>query len=159
MVVLLWLTICIFLSLLCPNPAWASDEETTALRLARGEWAYEVRGADDYDVNPEGRFPRGERGYAYLVVEGFELGREDSYYFLRINVDVALETQGGFRLFFQRDVLELEEWYLEPPPDTWFYIYVDIPWWAPKGDYVAVITVRDMLAGTELEEKQEVTVY
>lgn len=156
---LLVLTICIILSLLCPLPAFAGEEEPVSLYIEKGEWAYEVRGDDDYDPNPEGRFKRGERGYAYLEVAGFDLGREDDFYFLRISVDVALETKNGFTLFSQKDVLELEEWYLEPPKNTWFYIYVNIPWWAPRGGYVAVITVRDLLAGTELVEKREVEVY
>lgn len=156
---LLLLTICIFFTLLVPHPSWARAQESPALRLVQAEWAYEVRGEDDYDPNPEGRFPRGERGYAYLVVEGFTVDREDDYYFLHIKADVAAETKRGFRLFSQKDVLDLEEWYLEPPDSTWFYIWVDIPWWAPKGTYVAVITVRDMLSGAELEEKREVVVY
>ncbi|MDD3781352.1 MAG: hypothetical protein PHG88_01460 [Limnochordia bacterium] len=156
---LLLLTICIFLSLLCPLPAWASPEEASSLRLVQGEWAHEVRGMDDYDPNPEGRFKRGERGYAYIVVEGFDVGQDGEYYFLHLSVDVALETKGGIRLFSRRDIYDLEEWYLEPPGDTWFYIYVDIPWWAPRGTYVAVITIHDLLAGTALEERREVAVY
>jgi len=159
MVVLVLLTICIFLSLLCPQPVWAGEESVPGLHLAKAEWACEVRGEDDYDPNPEGRFPRGQRGYAYLVVEGFQVDRLGEYYVLQLNVDVALETRRGLRLFTQKDVLELEEWYLEPPANTWFYIYVDVPWWAPRGTYVAVITVRDVLAGSVLEEKREVVVY
>ena len=159
MVVLVLLMICIFFSLLYPNPAWANAEEAVELRFAQAEWAYEIRGQDNYDPNPEGRFKRGERGYAYLVVEGFEVRKEEDYYVLRLNVDVSLETQKGFTLFSRKDVLELEEWYLEPPSSTWFYIWVDIPWWAPKGVYVAVIDVHDELGGTSLQDRREVTVY
>ena len=89
---LLLLTICIFLSLLCPLPAWASPEEASSLRLVQGEWAHEVRGMDDYDPNPEGRFKRGERGYAYIVVEGFDVGQDGEYYFLHLSVDAVSYT-------------------------------------------------------------------
>ncbi|HBN95586.1 MAG TPA: hypothetical protein DDZ66_04740 [Firmicutes bacterium] len=122
------------------------------------EWAYEVWGEGDYDPNPTGEFARGERGYAYLEIADFGIGERDQLFFLQLDVDVALETKNGLRLFYEKDVLELEEYYLEPPESTWFYIYVDIPWWAPRGSYVTVITVRDGVAELSLEEKREITV-
>lgn len=159
MVVLVLLTICIFLVFTTPNYALAHGHADPSLRFAVAEWAYEVRGEDDYDPNPKGEFSRRERGYAYLVVENFGVGQKDGFHFLQLNVDVALESQKGFRLFSQEDVLELEEWYLEPPPSTWFYIYVDIPWWAPKGVYKAIITVKDAINETSLEQVREITIH
>jgi len=152
------LILCIFFGLGCGNSALAIETEAPTMHFTVAEWAYDVRGEGDYDPNPTAEFPKGQRGYAYLEVAGFGVGEEELFYFLKLNVDVALETTHGFRLFSQKDLLELEEWYLEPPEHTWFYIYVDIPWWAPRGTYVTVITVRDGVTGRELEEKREIVV-
>lgn len=152
------LILCIFLGLNCSNYALVEAVEAPSMHFTVAEWAYEVRGEDDYDLNPTGEFARGERGYAYLEVADFGIGERDQLFFLQLDVDVALETKNGLRLFSEKDVLELEEYYLEPPESTWFYIYVDIPWWAPRGSYVTVITVRDGVAELSLEEKREITV-
>ena len=128
------------------------------MRFTVADWAYEVRDEGDYDPNPSGIFSRGERGYAYLEIEGFGVGQRENLFYLLLNVDVALETRNGLRLFSQKDVLELEEWYFEEPRSTWFYIWVDIPWWAPKGVYRTLITVRDGVAETSLEEVREICV-
>lgn len=153
------LTICIFLVACCPGFAAAPETTPPELHFAVAEWAYEVWGEGDYDPNPEGRFLRGERGYAYLEVSGFSLGEENGLHFLKLAVDVALQTKGGFTLFSQKDVLELEEWYLEPPETTWFYIWVDIPKWAPRGVYRTRLTVRDLLSEEVLQEVREIAVY
>mgnify|MGYP006980732452 CR=1 FL=1 len=128
------------------------------MRFTVADWAYEVRDEGDYDSNPSGIFSRGERGYAYLEIEGFGVGQKENLFYLLLNVDVALETRNGLRLFSQKDVLELEEWYFEEPGSTWFYIWVDIPWWAPKGVYRTLITVRDGVTGASLEEVREISV-
>ena len=152
------LILCIFLGLACPNFALAESVEADAMHFPVAEWAYEVRGEGDYDPNLSGEFSRGERGYAYLEMAGFGVGQEGKFFFLDLTVDVALETTGGLRLFTQKDVLELEEWYLDPPATTWFYIWVDIPWWAPGGTYKTVITVHDGVTGLSLEESREIVV-
>src|SRR5690554_1526024 len=152
------LILCIFLGLTCPNPALAEEAQAEAMHFIAAEWAYEVRGEGDFDPNSTGEFSRGERGYAYLEVADFGVGREGQLFYLDLAVDVALETTGGLRLFTQKDVLELEEWYFEPPITTWFYIWVDIPWWAPRGTYRTVITVRDGITGLALEESREIRV-
>ncbi len=152
------LILCIFLGANGVNCVTAQTLESSSMYFSVADWAFEVRGEADYDVNPTGEFLRGERGYAYLEIAGFALGESYGFHFLQLNVDVALETMRGLRLFSEDDVLELEEWYLEPPKSTWFYIYVDIPWWAPRGRYRTVITVRDALSGLSLEEVREIVV-
>lgn len=129
------------------------------LHFTVANWAYEVRGQDDYDFNTTGTFPKGERGYAYLEVAGFELATEEGWFVLRLNVDVALQTQKGFSLFSKENVLELEEWYLEPPESTWFYIWVDVPWWAPRGVYRTLITVRDLVNEESIQETREIKIF
>ena len=152
------LILCIFLGLSGAGYAAETAVDTPAMHFTVAEWAYEVRGFDDYDPNHSGEFKRGERGYAYLEIADFGVAEQDQLYLLRLTVDVALETRSGLRLFFEKDVLELEEWYIEPPESTWFYIYVDIPWWAPRGVYQTVITVRDGITNRVLEEKREIMV-
>lgn len=129
------------------------------LRFTVAQWAHDVRDQGDYNPNPSGAFPKGQRGYAYLEVAGFQLAQEDGWFLLRLNVDVALQTKGGIPLFAQKNVLELEEWYIEPPESTWFYIWVDIPSWAPKGLYRTIITVKDLVGEVSLEEKQEIRIF
>lgn len=153
------LTICIFLVACFPSFAAAPEAAQPKLHFAVADWAYEVRDEGDYDPNPEGRFRRGERGYAYVEVAGFSLVEVDGLSVLKLAVDVALQTKRGFTLFSQQDVLELEEWYIEPPETTWFYIWVDIPWWAPRGVYRTLLTVRDLLGDDVLQEVREITVY
>ena len=154
------LILCIFFGLSGSDQVWAQTQsaEMSTLHLSVAEWAYEVRDQGDYDPNPTGTFFRGERGYAYLEIEGFGVGQKDNLFYLVLDVDVALETKNGFRLFSQQDVLELEEWYFEEPTTTWFYIWVDIPWWAPKGTYKTLITVRDGVTGQSLEETRDILV-
>lgn len=155
---LLVLILCIFFGLSSSGFAAPEHVEAPTMHFTVAEWAYEVRGEDDYDPNPEGKFARGERGYAYLEVADFAVAQEGAFFFLDLAVDVALESQRGIRLFSQKDVLELEEWYIEPPLSTWFYIYVDIPWWAPSGTYRTLITVRDRITDLRLEEVREIVV-
>lgn len=152
------LILCIFLGASGVNCATAQTLENPSMYFALAEWAFEVRGEDDYDPNPSGEFPRGERGYAYVEVAGFAIDKRERFYVLELDVDVALETKNGLRLFSQADVLELEEWYVDPPESTWFYIYVDIPWWAPRGTYRTLITVRDEISGLALNEIREIMV-
>lgn len=155
---LLVLILCIFLGASGVNCVTAQEIESPSMHFSVAEWALNVYGEDDYDPNPSGEFSRGERGYAYLEVAGFAIGEKDGFYFLQLDVDVALETINGWRLFSETDVWELEEWYLEPPDSTWFYIYVDIPWWAPRGTYRTLITVRDGISGLALKEIREIMV-
>ena len=155
---LLVLSLCIFLGLCSSNHALAEAVVAPGMYFTAAEWATEVRGENDYDPNPSGEFTRGERGYAYLEIADFGVATEGDFFFLRLNVDVALETKHGLRLFFEQDVLELEEWYIEPPATTWFYIYVDVPWWAPRGVYRTLITVRDGLTDLSLQEVREIVV-
>ncbi len=153
------LIICIFLGLSCPGLAAVESQEVHPPYFTLAEWAFEVRGEGDYDPNPSGEFRRGERGYAYLEMRGFGIRERSDFFFSTLNVDVALETKNGFRLFSQKDVLELEELHVEQPVSTWFYIYVDIPWWAPKGVYKTLITVRDAISETSVEKTREILVY
>lgn len=152
------LSLCILLGLGCSNSAVVEAVEAPPMHFTVAEWAHEVRGEGDYDPNPTGEFARGERGYAYLEIADFGIGQSDQLFFLQLNVDVALETKNGLRLFSQEDVLEMEEWYMEPPESTWFYIYVDIPWWAPRGTYRTRITIRDGVTELALEEIREIMV-
>lgn len=154
------LSLCIFFGFFSANCAAGELDNAHGMRFTVAQWAYEVRGEDDYDLNPEGTFARGERGYAYLEIADFGVAQDDTpFFFLQLDVDVALETKNGLRLFSQEDVLELKEWYVEPPETTWFYIYVDIPWWAPRGVYRTLITVRDGITDLCLEEVREIVVH
>ncbi len=152
------LILCILLGLGSSAAMAVEVVDAPAMHFTVAEWAYEVRGEDDYDRNPTGEFARGERGYAYLEVADFGIAERDQLFVLQLNVDVALETKNGLRLFSQKDVLEMEEWYMDPPESTWFYIYVDIPWWAPRGTYRTLITIRDDITGLDLEEVREIMV-
>ena len=116
------LILCIFLGLSFPTQALAQNAEQCTMRFTVADWAYEVRDEGDYDSNPSGIFSRGERGYAYLEIEGFGVGQKENLFYLLLNVDVALETRNGLRLFSQKDVLELEEWYFEEPGSTWLHL-------------------------------------
>ncbi len=140
-----------------PQPALA--EEKTEMYFTTAEWAYDVRGQDDYDPNPTGVFARGERGYAYLELEGFEVGEDDGLYVIQLAVDVVLRTKGGLRLFTQKNLVEYDLAYTDSPPDNlWFYIWVDIPRWAPRATYLAEVVVRDLISEETLIEGKEIRV-
>src|SRR5690554_2260958 len=119
------LTLCIILSLTCPQLGYAHVQEKTALEFPVIEWAYEVRGQGDFDRNASGSFPKGERAYADLELKAFSWDKKDTLYYTDLHVDVALRTKKGFKLFGQKDVLILDSYYSEPPDILWFYIYVD----------------------------------
>lgn len=150
---------CILLNFVYPSFGLAQEQVEPALHFILAEWAHEVRDEGDYEPNPTGAFPRGERAYAYFEVVGFGLSEQDGFFQALLNVDVGLKSKGGLRLFSRKDVLELESWYIEPPETLWFYIYVDIPWWAPRGEYLAEITVRDLVDDEKLLEERKIQVF
>ncbi|NLJ81379.1 MAG: hypothetical protein GX335_10200 [Firmicutes bacterium] len=145
------------------NPFWtgvvfAEKASNSDLSFSVALWADEVRDKGDFDLNPDGIFKRGERAYAYLELEGFSWEEQEGYLHTDVHVDVALRTKGGFRLFFSEDLLEFDSLYLNPPENFWFYIYVDVPWWAPRGTYITEIIVRDEISGETLIEHREIQV-
>lgn len=153
------LIVCILLAFSSFNPAYAHEVGPGDLHFVTAEWAYEVRDEDDYDPNPAGTFPKGELAYAYLELAGFSLARHNGMHAYHVIVDVGLQTTWGLTLFKQTDLLEFDSFSCDPPDTLWFYIWVDIPRWAPSGTYVTVITVRDEIGGHVLEEKRKIEIF
>lgn len=153
------LIVCILLTFSCPNMVLAQVEQEPHLEFVVAQWAHEVRDEGDYDPNLEGAFPRGQRAYAYLEVVGFSLGEVDGLFYLDLAVDVVLRSKGGVKLFAHPDLLEFESWFEAPPEVVWFYVYVDIPWWAPRGVYRTEVIVRDRLNHGILAEEREIRVF
>jgi len=157
---LVWLLVL----LLAAGPAPAAGAETeradeSTMEIVVAEWAYEVRDEGDYDPNPSGVFARGTRAYAYLEVEGFARGADVTQPLVDLRVDVGLRSRLGIKLFSQEDLVEYTMPHGPFPPDrVWFYIWVDIPWWAPRTTYVAEVTVRDLVAGGSVTLQREITV-
>ncbi len=153
------LIVCILLIFPCPSTGLALEKTEPQLNFVVAQWAYEVRDEGDYDPNFEGAFPRGERAYTYLELEGFSLAEIEGLFYVELAVDVNLRSKRGFKLFSRTNVLELDSWYEQPPATIWFYIYVDIPWWAPRGVYSGEIIVRDQLNQGVLVEEREIRVF
>lgn len=153
------LIVCSLLVFSCFSPLAAQSASPQGLHFSTAQWAYDVRDRDDYDLNTDDAFPRGQRAYAYLELVGFEMLEQDGYYLLQLGIDVALKTTWGLTLFNQPDLLEFDSFYLRPPDDLWFYIWVDIPRWAPPSTYITLITVRDLISGQTLEEAREIRIF
>lgn len=115
---------------------------------------------DDYFeyVPDEGRFKRGTTAYGYMEVGGFENYYDGESYYIDLTVDVYLKSSFGLRLFAQYDVIEFQDSYRQPQETVWFYIYVDIPRWAPRATYVAEVVVRDRLSEIDLVHEERLTV-
>lgn len=153
------LTLCIILSLACPGMGYAHMPEENVLNFTVIDWAYEVRDQGDYDRNSTGAFPKGERAYAYLELTGFTCDIDDNFYFTDVHVDVALKTKKGLKLFSRKDVLIMDSYYIETPDILWFYIYVDVPWWAGRGEYKAELIIRDEVVGETLAVSKDIEIY
>lgn len=159
MFVLKVLIVCVLLVFSSLNPVHAQRAEPGEMYFAVAEWAYEVWDEDDYDLNQTGAFPKGERAYAYLELAGFSTVQSNGAYAYHVSVDVGLETTWGLGLFKQADLVEFDSLALDPPSTLWFYIWVDIPRWAPSGTYVTVITVLDQISGHILQEKRKIRIF
>ena len=155
----LFLVLSLLLSPCLVQPVWAEQAGPTELFFKVALWADEVRDRGDFDLNPDGVFQKGQRAYAYLELEGFGLEETPQGYLRpKVHIDVGLRTRWGLRLFYEEDLLEFDSLYLEAPSDFWFYIWVDIPWWAPRGVYRTEITVRDEVKNEILLESREIEV-
>lgn len=133
-------------------------QATDSFHFVNVGWAYEVRGYKDYDLNTDGTFPRGSRAYAYLEVEGFSSTEHDDGYLSDLAVDVSLRTRQGILLFRQTDLVDYHAIDRHPPSTLWFYIWVDIPRWAPRATYIAEVTVRDRVGDSAITKAQEIQV-
>ncbi len=153
------LIVCILLAFSSLNPAYAHRPDPGELHFTTAQWAYEVRDENDYDPNPGGAFPKGQRAYAYLELAGFSLLNVDGGSAYHVLVDVGLQTTWGLGLFKQAGLLEFDSFSFDPPDTLWFYIWVDVPRFAPCGTYVTVITVRDEIGGHVLEERREIKIF
>lgn len=111
----------------------------------------------EYEPN-QGVFKKGTRAYAYFEVAGFSTLPQDEKYLTHLAVDVHLKTSGGFRLFTQRDVVDFDSLDWQPRESVWFYLYVDIPWFAPRATYIAEVVVRDLISGKEIRHQEKLTV-
>lgn len=121
-------------------------------------WADEVLGYQDYVSNEEGVFGRSSRAYAYMEVIGFTHEPTEVGYASHLTVSVSLHSASGRRLFGQDDLIDHHAVEVNPPDSVWFYIWVDIPWWAPSGEYEASVVVRDLLGEEVIEHSQKLMV-
>lgn len=130
----------------------------TGFRFTQLGWSEDPD--DDYleYVPNQGVFSKGTRVYAYFEVEGFSTTLQNDKYSTDLAVDVYLRSSGGIRLFSQKDVVELSTQDNKPRDSVWFYLYVDIPWFAPRATYVAEVVVRDLSSGEEIRHQEKLTV-
>lgn len=135
----------------------ALEEIETGLRFSDMGWSSDEDDFFEYVPN-EGVFERGTRVWAFLEVTGFESYFEDGYYYNDLAVDVYLKTGFGLRLFRQLDVIEFNDPSDQPEEYIWFYLWVDIPWWAPPGTYIAEVVVRDRMSSQEVIHAEKLRV-
>ncbi|NLM40632.1 MAG: hypothetical protein GX205_11320 [Firmicutes bacterium] len=136
-----------------------ADEMQNQIRFVTAEWAHEVRGERDYDPNPTGVFSRNSRAYAYLEVEGFSVGKSGVGPIVDLRVDVVLRSNNGLKLYSQENLVEYTlHSPAEPPDRVWFYIWVDVPWWAPRTSYQAEVIVRDLVGETKVIESSPIVI-
>ncbi|HHX02065.1 MAG TPA: hypothetical protein GX739_05260 [Firmicutes bacterium] len=137
-------------------PASAKAEEA-GFRFSDMGWSKEEDNFFEYVPN-QGVFERGKRVYGFMEVTGFENYYTNEIYHIDLTVDVYLKTGFGLRLFGQRDVIEFDDTAKEPIEDIWFYLWVDIPWWAPPGSYIAEVVVRDRIGNQKIVHSERIRV-
>ncbi len=153
----------IFMLLFSPTfPIMASenigvDAHDTGFRFTDLGWSNEEDDFYEYIPN-EGVFKRGTRVYAFLEAAGFSNYFKDDMYHNDLAVDIYLKSSFGLRLFGQRNVIEFNDSAKTPIEDIWFYLYVDIPWWAPRAKYIAEVVIRDKVSGKELKHQEKLTI-
>ncbi len=162
---LAWYLLCF---VLLASPAIGAEEEEvdqleekeTGLRFIEVQWANEVHGYQDYEPNPKGLFQRGERAYVYMEVAGFEsrYDEEKEAYHTDVTIDVRLRSRIGIPLFSENNMVDYVHWDSFQPNSLWFYIWVDIPGWAPRSTYQAEVTVRDRVGETEFKKARALDV-
>ncbi len=152
------MTILVFCLVLLTVTVCAESPEETGMQFIQIGWANEVLGYNDYVLNEDGVFRRGERAYAYLEVEGYATSQEGEYTVTDIAVDVALRASFGLRLFYQQDLIDYRQLHQTAPDTLWFYIWVDIPTLAPSATYIAEVIIRDRISGEILKHQERVVV-
>ncbi|NMB38157.1 MAG: hypothetical protein GX994_01090 [Firmicutes bacterium] len=135
----------------------SEDVPETGLRFTDLCWSDDQDNFFEYVPN-QGVFKRGTRAYAYLEVAGFTNYYEDDKYHIDLTVDIYLKSSFGLRLFAQRNVIEFKDTAEEFIEEISFYLYVDIPRWAPRAQYTAEIVIRDLVNGEELNHEEKLTV-
>jgi hypothetical protein len=138
------------------DPAQDQAQETGFCFSDMG-WSREEDNFYEYVPN-EGVFERGKRAYGFMEVSGFENSYADGKYHIDLTVDVYLRTSFGLRLWVERDVIEFDDTDSEPIETVWFYLWVDIPWYAPRGTYIAEVVVRDRISGQQISHKERIRV-
>lgn len=152
----------IFTPLVTPNTMLAADEtsidqEETGFRFTDLGWSEDEDDFFEYKPN-EGVFKRGTKVYGFMEVAGFANSFRDDKYHIDLTVDVYLKTTFGLRLFGQKDVINFDNSSKKPIDEIWFYLWVDIPWWAPRTSYIAEVVVRDQISNEDLSHEEKITV-
>lgn len=152
-------TLAVVLALTLSHLTKADGESGGALQLLTAEWAYDVRGEGDYDPNPTGVFSRSSRAYAYLEVNGFAVGESSEEPLVDLRVDVVLRSNKGLKLYSKDNLVEYTLARPAAVPDkVWFYIWVDVPWWAPRTTYRAEVIIRDLIGEVEMVTEREIVI-
>lgn len=147
---------CLVLLLTLAHPGIAAEEGT--FRFLELGWAHEISGYGDYLANYDGVVHRGERAYAYFEVADFAVRDTEDGFLTDIKVDVMLRSSSGLPLFKQSNLVEYTEYATAYVDTLWFYIWIDIPSWAPRGTYQAEVIVRDEVSGDRIHARQPIRV-
>ncbi|HKM17670.1 MAG TPA: hypothetical protein VJ064_05570 [Limnochordia bacterium] len=133
------------------------EEEEAGFRFTDMGWSKEEDNFYEYIPN-EGVFERGNTVYGFMEVTGFENRYADGMYHIDLTVDVYLRTSFGLRLWVERDVIEFDDTDTELIDTVWFYLWVKIPWYAPRGTYIAEVVVRDRIANQQIIHRERIRV-
>ena len=136
------------------------EEQEMGLRFLELAWADEIYSYAHYEPNVDGVFQRGTRAYVYMEIAGFEsrFGEEEKQFLTDVTIDVELYSRIGLRLFRESEIVSYTYWDASEPESLWFYIWVDIPAWAPRSTYTASVTIRDRIGDEVLVEEETLLV-
>jgi len=126
-----------------PTPTPTSD-----LTLGNVIFCSDVRESDDYDLQPDSTYVRGQVVFAYFDVYGALSKKEDGDFVMHLNVArLALFDSTGQEIGAREDVLDISRTspYLTSSGSLW--VYFDAPLIGPLGEYTMEIAIKDMLSG------------
>ncbi len=145
----------IVLQFISSSSVLCNEQEMEFIKIG---WANEINGYDDYEPNESSEFSHGQRAYAYMEVTGYRVEATDGKYLTDLAVDVVLRGSFGIRLFSHTDLIDYRELHSLPPATLWFYIWVDIPRFAPRTTYQAEVIIRDRISGQKLQHQESIRI-
>jgi len=133
--------------------------EPTDLIIEKIILCSDVRSADDYDLQLDSTYVRGQAVYIYCDFYGATCSKKNSQYEIHIELaKLALFGPEGHEVASKVDVSDFRETSPTILRSSSLWVYFEAPLLGPIGDYFAEVTIRDVPSGNTAMTRASFTV-